>query len=268
MAINLIIDYRENKIKQYFETYKFGDNINLQVNVKNLDIGDIIIKKDDKLVLIFERKTIPDLYSSINDGRYREQKLRLINNFSKQNIVYLIEDSNTKFLETKFKNFNSIINGALINCIFRDNIRVIKTKNIDETINYILTIIKKINNNFEFFKDIIVNSSIKEPCVSFPEDPNTPNYLESIKIKKSDNNTPKNCNLSMLCQIPGVSIKVANCIINKYDSIYSLILEYSRLNDTTEKEKLIKDLEFDIANNKKRKIGPVLSKRIYEYLSI
>jgi len=262
MTISIIIDYREHKLKDYFDTHKFNEKNDINVSIENLSIGDIIIKRDDNLVLIIERKTIPDLYSSINDGRYREQKLRLIKNYDLKNIVYLIEDANTKFLENKFKNFTSIINGALLNCIFRDNIRVIRTRDLTDTINYILTIVKKICNNYEYFKYLVDQNQDQN------QDQDHPTYLDSIKIKKSDNNTPKNCNLSMLCQIPGVSIKVANCIITKYDSIYNLILEYSRLNDISEKEKLIKDFEFDIANNKKRKIGPVLSKRIFEYLGI
>jgi len=47
------------------------------MEVKNLDIGDIIIY-NGSYKLIIERKTINDLVSSIKDGRYREQKMRLL----------------------------------------------------------------------------------------------------------------------------------------------------------------------------------------------
>ena len=36
-------------------------------------------------------------------------------------------------------------------------------------------------------------------------------YLETIKIKKSDNNDPKKCNIAQMCHIPGVSLKINLC---------------------------------------------------------
>ena len=45
---------------------------------KVLDVGDIhICDNSNNIMLIFERKTIADLLSSIKDGRYSEQSLRL-----------------------------------------------------------------------------------------------------------------------------------------------------------------------------------------------
>jgi ERCC4-type nuclease len=272
--LEILIDYRENKLKGLFDKHIFKDKKQTpQITYENLDVGDIIIKKDGKLLLIFERKSIPDLYSSINDGRYKEQKIRLINNFPLRNVVYIIENANTQFLEKKFKNFKSIVNGAIINSIFRDKIRVIKTNDINQTFEYLITIIKKIYNNFDFFKDLIKleEDQIAESNNTTTESNNTTTepkdnaYLETIKIKKSDNNDPRKCNIAQMSHIPGVSIKIASCVLTKYKSLYNLILEYSRCNSEDKKEKLLKDLQFEIANNKVRKIGPVISKRIYNY---
>ena len=41
--------------------------------------------------MLGERKTTCDLYSSIRDGRYKEQKCRLLNNYDKRKILYIIE---------------------------------------------------------------------------------------------------------------------------------------------------------------------------------
>ena len=82
MLLEILIDNRENKLKEFFDNHVFKDSKQTpEITYSNLDIGDIIIKKDGKTLLIFERKSIPDLYSSINDGRYKEQKIRLLNNF-------------------------------------------------------------------------------------------------------------------------------------------------------------------------------------------
>ena len=282
--LEILIDNRETKLKTLFENHLFKDKKQTpEIKYSNLDLGDIVIKKEGKILLIFERKSIPDLYSSINDGRYKEQKIRLLNNFPLKNVVYIIEDANTQFLEKKFKNFKSIVNGAIINSIFRDKIRLIKTNNVNQTFEYLITIIKKIYNNFDFFKDLLdsdqhlitnpnSNSNPSEISNSYSSEISNPNsnlpenaYLETIKIKKSENNDPRKCNIAQMCHIPGVSLKIASCVLNKYKSIYNLIIEYSKINIEDEKEKFLKDLQFEIANDKVRKIGPVISKRIYNY---
>ena len=84
MKYTLLIDYREKSLKTYFETFDFTNDKHLKniiLKIENLDLGDIIIKKDEKVILIIERKTLQDLYSSINDGRYKEQKVRLKTNY-------------------------------------------------------------------------------------------------------------------------------------------------------------------------------------------
>jgi len=293
MSYSLILDYREHKIKEYFDKYDFSKDKNLkkiEFKVENLDLGDILIKKDGKIVLIIERKTLQDLYSSINDGRYKEQKVRLKNNYNDSQIVYIIEDCNIKFVKNKFANFESIINGAIINSIFRDNIKLIRTKSVEDTIVYIKTLLKKVKNNIEFFEnkseisldndttndldnDTIIDlknqsndDSNNVKIIELKSNSVSSKYVDNIKIKKKENNNPKNCNIIMLCQIPGVSTKISKTICDKYSCISDLVLEYNKLNTLKEKETLLKDYSYSINNDKTRKIGPVISKRIYEYL--
>lgn len=274
MEYTLLIDYREHNLKKYFEELDFSKDKNLknvQLKIENLDLGDIIIKKGNKIILIIERKSLQDLYSSINDGRYKEQKFRLMNNFEDNQIVYMIEDCDVKYIKQKFKNFDSIINGAIINCIFRDNIKIIKTKNINESIIYIKTLLKKVQNNLDFFVKTKLNEKCKEEKVNDENlkiieiKTNSNSYVENVKIKKKDNINPKNCNIIMLCQIPGVSTKISKLILEEYKSISNLIINYNKINLLENKEILLRDLTYSINNDKKRKIGPVLSKRIYEY---
>jgi ERCC4-type nuclease len=60
---------------------------------KSLDIGDILITyENEKVYCIIERKSVKDLNASLKDGRYKEQKQRLLNNFDKKNILYILED--------------------------------------------------------------------------------------------------------------------------------------------------------------------------------
>ena len=235
--VKVIIDSRENKLKEILEN-------EADFEFQNLDIGDIVFKKDNEVVLVVERKTQSDLYSSIRDGRYKEQKLRLISSYSLNQILYLIEES-----KNKFKINESIVKGAIVNMTFRDGIKILFSNNLVETSEYIRLLKKKIEKNPEFF----IKSKVEL------DNPKT-SYLETVKVAKKDNMTPKLCNILQLSQIPGVSKQTAEVIINKYGSLTNLIVEYNKLG-VEEAITFLKEIK--LAN---RKIGPVLSKRIYEYL--
>ena len=237
--VEVIIDSRENKLREIL-----SDEPDFEF--QNLDIGDIVFKKDNEVILVVERKTQSDLYSSIRDGRYKEQKLRLISSYSLNQILYLIEES-----KNKYKINESIVKGAIINMTFRDGIKILFSNNLVETSEYIRLLKKKIEKNPEFFIKPKIEVEIENPQTS---------YLETVKVAKKDNMTPKLCNIIQLSQIPGVSKQTAEVIIEKYGSLTNLVIEYSKL----EKEQGVIFLkEIKLAN---RKVGPVLSKRIYEYL--
>ena len=97
--IKLIIDNREKNLynninERDLDIYK--NNINIKY--LNLELGDIkiIIYNNEEIIreLVFERKTLNDLNSSIYDGRYKEQKHRLLSNISTNNLTYIIEGDN------------------------------------------------------------------------------------------------------------------------------------------------------------------------------
>ena len=67
----LVVDNRESKIKTQFPQ---ADT----TTYENLELGDFVIRLDNADFLVFERKTIPDLAASIKDGRYADQKQRLL----------------------------------------------------------------------------------------------------------------------------------------------------------------------------------------------
>jgi len=75
--MELIIDSRENKIleqleanPQLFSSYKYKKEY--------LDLGDFVLSDSNGHTLFFERKTWADLAGSLKDGRYREQRSRLL----------------------------------------------------------------------------------------------------------------------------------------------------------------------------------------------
>ena len=263
MTIKIVIDSRELKIKNLFSenSDSLNNDFNLVIENKSLDVGDFIFKYNDDVILVIERKTISDLYSSIQDGRYREQKFRMMQNYDKSKLVYLIEGEIHN--NSNFKNYKSIVNGALINAIFRDEIKVIRTIGLKETYEILLLLAKKINKNFDYF----IKDKVKVDSTNTSSDSDT-NYENTLKMKKKNNFTPEIFNVTVISQIPGVSIHIAKCILDKYKNISNLINTYNSLESSVEKENLLKNLSFSRSEGKTRKIGPVLSKRVFNYLII
>ena len=230
--MKLIIDTREKKLLSYFP----------EIETKNLDIGDIQFINEDQINLVIERKTQQDLSASIKDGRHREQKLRLLNS-NIPIIIYIIEgDSNEPFI-SGIKSDTHI--SVILNSVFRDKLHVFRTLNIIETANLI-------NKLFEKFK----NNDFQNKPVE---------YASVIKVKKKNNLTPENCYLAQLSQIPGVSNTIAKCICEKYPTMGNLCQSYN-LESEDNKNKLLENLTFIQTSGKHRKIGKVVSERVFKYL--
>ena len=140
--MELTIDNREPEtIKSYFKEKKYD-----WAKFENLLIGDYVFKYNNELVVIIERKTVEDLAASINDGRYREQKLRLLKNYPLNKILYIIEADLTQ--DNKSIKYNKVkkstIYSSIINMYLRDNLNVYHCKNKEETLEFLETLALKI----------------------------------------------------------------------------------------------------------------------------
>jgi len=182
---------------------------NIQINSENLLLGDIHITYKN-ITYIFERKTLQDLQASILDGRYKEQKARLLSNTSQKYVTYIIEGDNILSSNT-YDKYKSMIQSAYLHTLFRDNIRIIYTKNIIETATFILLIATKILDKPEKF---LYEEYTADKC-----------YTDFIKLKKKkiDNIDIKSCFIMQLSQIPMISNVIAKNINSKYISMSNLV---------------------------------------------
>ena len=99
------VDFREKELIALLQLKMMNDddvnsNRNIKLKVDNLKIGDTVFVEIDvneneigEELVVFERKSLNDLASSIKDGRYAEQSFRLdgYQAVPNHNIVYLIE---------------------------------------------------------------------------------------------------------------------------------------------------------------------------------
>lgn len=219
--LTIIIDIREDSL--YADIFDRDLDIykdKIDITKASLDIGDIHIKYND-ILYIFERKTVKDLISSIHDGRYREQKARMLSIYNTTQLSYIIEEDDV--VSSKIYSNKSTIQGAYINTMFRDNIRVLFTKNICETATLLLSIAVKIIDNPKKF---ISGNEAGETC-----------YTDYIKLKKKkiDNIDESTCYIMQLSQIPHISNVIAKNIAKIYPTMPNLIMSLIQ-NDNKIKE--------------------------------
>jgi ERCC4-type nuclease len=253
MPIDIIIDSHEKKLIDALESEYLKNECNhLLFDVQMLDVGDVIYKKNNQLICLIERKTIDDYVSSITDGRSKNQSIRIAQLkkiYPDIIIIYLIEGP---FINKKhiFKNKITCdsLYSSFINRVIRDQFTVYRTADTCESALVVTKIYDKLSEHTS--QDTKKsNETIK--------------YLKTIKLSKKDNMTPKNCYICQLAQIPGISIEYANRIASLYPSMRHLIMAYEKNND---KNNMLSEIIMSMTNNKSRKLGIILSKRIYEYI--
>jgi ERCC4-type nuclease len=236
MSLNIIIDNRETNLYNNMIERDL-DKYNMNISKSQLELGDIHIIYND-IHFIYERKTMADLISSVKDGRYKEQKLRLMSN-NPNNINYIIEG--TDIIASNNSHSQQLLTSEYYNSIYRDNIKIYFTKNINDTITLLLLISTKIIDKPQNFIGNYQHST---------------DYIDNCKIKtkKCDNIDKETCYLLQLSQIPGISKQIAKNIKDIYPSLNILL---KTLNET---EKPI-DLLTKIPN-----IGKQKATKIIEYL--
>jgi crossover junction endonuclease MUS81 len=241
--INILIDNRESNLITYLESKK-----EISFDKKQLLLGDIqcVINKaghNNYIDYVIERKTIKDLLASIKDGRYKEQKGRVLSQIEQKNIgtfFYIIEGS-SHYLKQYEK---TIYQGVLISISLRDNIHIIKTDSIYDTGDFLIRLYKRL------IKENLLNETAPTK------------YIETLKPSKKANIDSNTAQIMALGVVPGISYKMAECIIKRYNTLSDLFDTYQGLETEDEKKNLLKDIEI----KENRKLGSKNSLNIYDFL--
>jgi ERCC4-type nuclease len=213
------------------------------LSIKQLQVADIWIgvNEDGTITeggLIIERKSIRDLEASILDGRYREQRGRILSycQENKTQPLYILEgslSSNTGRLQKK------AIMKFINRLIFHYQIPVAQTSSVQETAELIQALVEQ-----------------------WKEDPNSlKRTTELVKVtdgihvqKKANAADFKQFGISCLAQCPGVSVKMAEALIGTFGSLKGVI------------DAPVKDIENVKVGT--RRVGPIVSKRLNEILNM
>lgn len=253
MAVVIRVDTREPALLGLLRDYCEGEGGSgcggahgngLSVVSEPLDIGDVhICFGGAGSTVIIERKTCADLAASIKDGRYKEQKLRLLASGSPpQHIIYVLEGvprQEALLASSSFVNGvrPSVISGMMIHTMLRDGIHVVAVKDTRETAAWVWTIAQKCLSNPE-------KVAARTVCTATNADGGVEenHYLRHIKIKKMDNITPSSCYVVQLCQIPGISVTTAGEIAARYPTMLGLLTALSGMEDEADRIRMLSEI--------------------------
>lgn len=307
------LDFREKDLIALLQLKLMNENENdinknnpIKLKVDNLKIGDVAFVEIDKNeneigdeLLLFERKSLNDLASSIKDGRYAEQSFRLdgYQAVPNHNIVYLMEGDISKYRESQYTRINKkTLLSSMFSILYYKGFSVVRTMNVLETSELIWSWADKLDREMvgkklksAYYKSSSDNSfsnSNSESTVTenkeksqfhieleleTPQENETKSsdktvvqlydYCSVLKVKKEKNAnvTPENIGVIILSTIPGISSKTAIAIMNEFKTI----------------GKLIKSFELDPhclnnicieTNNKSRKITSTCIENVRKYL--
>jgi ERCC4-type nuclease len=268
---------------------------------QRLSVGDIILtdSSNEEDIVIMERKSLNDLAASIRDGRYNEQSFRLSQYpHHNHNIIYIIEGDLSKYNEHRGGITKKALNSAMMSIQYYKGFSIIRTMNIHETATFIYDFADKYDKEKKpgFYSNKANNSDDSAvPATALPLNDirasNAPtSYCEVLKVKKekSDNITPDNIGEIMLCNIPGISAKIAIAIMRKYKTIGDFLQDL----ETNARHAMMKkgcqgsdseyisplhleskcisgcfsDIYTETESGQRRKIGPATIDKVFQYL--
>jgi len=251
--IKIIIDSHEKVLYDNIEAQSAAQGVAYAIQFGPLELGDIQItlSRGDTILhqLVFERKTLPDMVSSMHDGRYREQKTRMLANIAPQNVSYIVEgDSICQSVRRDAKSVSS----AYFNMIFRDDVHLFFTRDVPETEFLLLALCAKMADKPANYSQIDAGST----AVAASKD-----YTSCLKLKskKNHNITPDNCFILQLAQVPSVSHVIDKKIATIYPTIGHLVDGMRRCAPDKEKYKLLACID---------KVGKAKAVKIIEYMKL
>jgi ERCC4-type nuclease len=220
-----------------------------------LDIGDIAfhtISMHDSVEcaseqVILERKTAEDLGASQRDGRYREQRTRLLaRKGAGIRIGYLIEAptwSPTLSRSWCRGQFTEVhLQSAILRLQLRYGISVFQSSSVKESVQWIRRIATA----------LVADPTVFQTGVLECEKAVAAAYTDAIHVKKSANMDADRILHTMLRTLPGVGVTAADAIVQHTKGIFSTFFGMSA-----------EELAVLPIGDGKRKLGKVLASRIW-----
>lgn len=287
--IAFVSDDREVRSREEPEFFARGVRARgVNCKVRALSVGDgvwVAINKESgrwaTLDFIFERKRLDDLAESIKDGRFREQKSRLDKTGLKR-IMYLIEEQ----MSSDISRFSDAIQTSMSMAITYSNFHLKRTKDSDDTVKLLAMIHEQVRSYYKGKSLVVLEprnlksqkqyklvlEMFRQHFQSENGDMQVVYNFDTFQgvMNKSSMTTVAEMFVRLLMTTRGVSLDKAIEIQREFKTPKRLIEKYQeiRMHGSTseEQQKRGEMLIHDIFKDRigVRKIGPALSKKLYE----
>ena len=242
---------------------------------RNLNIGDFLWiarervqevggqyqqRQPRELVLpyIVERKRVDDLWQSVKDGRYEEQKFRL-KGCGLTHLHYLIEDFATKreFWGRAGAGAGALvtpeaIEQAVANTAVQEGFTVKKTADQKASIEYLTLITRLLRKKYRDTALVsCTQSDISDGLVGRRDTTLLTFAHFNETSRKSKALSVGEAWAKMLLRMKGLSVEMAQAIVSHYPTPRHLLDAYSCCHTAAEKTKLLSDLTYGMENKRK-----------------
>jgi ERCC4-type nuclease len=225
--VTLTLDVRERSLAEAVRRLLPADDPDVALAVSSLLLGDAELALTEEeggtgqQRLVVERKTLADLAASIKDGRYREQKARLLANVGTAGTLYVLEGATFCFDARMRGGAGGLppatLQSAAVSMLVRDGVRLVQSRDVDDTAAFLLAAARKLRPLSGRTVESAAAGYAAAACAS------------AVKAKKRENVTPVQCFVQQLCQLPGVSVRVAGTLQGAFGSMAELYGELTPL---------------------------------------
>jgi ERCC4-type nuclease len=234
------------------ETALFGvltalpDMSGVPVELKALDVGDLAITTDlsgaEQMACVLERKSADDLGSSLTDGRYREQRARLLAQRGTGTAIgYLLEIPSIPargWCQGRFTQKD--LRTAVLRLQLRYTIPVIQTSSLQDSAAYVAALVKSLTADPLVFRSGLATTAAAAANV----------YTEAIHVKKADNSSPDRIFRSLLRVVPGLGPVAVEAIAAHCKSSFPALFALTKE-------------ELAALSTGKRKLGAPMAEKLY-----
>lgn len=205
------------------------------VPVQQLPVGDALIKSGEETVLVVERKTTADFEASFLDGRYREQRTRLLAfcQANKARALYILEGG----VDGRLRSLSRAASQKLIHrLMLRYGVSVWVTRSLDDTAATLQLLAEQVREDPKVFQGEQLS------------------YTDVMATtKKANKDDPRAFALGALQGCPGVSAKMAAAVLEVCQGSLEGVMAAD--------EAVLAGVKVG-----ERRVGPAVAKRLYALL--
>jgi ERCC4-type nuclease len=231
--MSVTIDDREHALAALLLN---DDNLGPCVTKRRLPLADILISCEEggDVAFAIERKTVSDLTASLRDGRFAEQRVRLVETYGRERVVYVLEGSEGVWAMPAER-------GALMALHFRDRVQVLRTLDVAETADAVRKLVALCIEGR-------AGARVMPPAAAPPP------------VRRLCTATPKAALAAMLHVLPGMSVAKAQAVAEEAGGMRALCESVHE-----DRAAAVRKLRETVCAG--RRLGPVLAARIADALA-